>query len=1083
MADTTPHNPTLSLFHDVAEGDVDTGMLSWPSPQRFPLNLAHAGVGDVVLQDLRSAASPLIVTGYAGLDQVIDFIADCPQTSAVRLLLGNEPFDSRRDSFELGKHSFPREVEKYWLARGISLLLSAKLILCIERLKARQVQARYLPGGKRLHAKVYLGDEGVTLGSSNFTRPGLYGQHEANVRFTRKGESARYQEASQIAENYWQLGSDYNAQLIALLERLLKVVPWQEAMARACAELLEGEWAQAYLQRDNLADIETLWPSQRKGIAEALYILDNHGSVLVADATGSGKTRMGVNLIGAVRDHILRSNRLRRGMAMMICPPTVKQSWNDEAMRASTPLNVYSHGELSHGKSRGHDHTVEALRRAQILCVDEGHNFLNIGSARTQHLLRNMADHVLLFTATPINKSATDLLRIANMLGADNLEESTIKSFRQMLGAKKLSRSLTEDEISALREEINRFSVRRTKSQLNHMVDQEPEQYRDHTGKTCRYPEHRPQLYGLHESERDREIAMEIRQLADQLHAVSHFVKPIEMPKVFREQGLSEEKYLQGRLNSASKIAAYMIMVSLRSSRISLAEHIHGTRKAMEDFGLRGFRKQNMGEGACDRLEGIMGQLPENRLSIALPEWLTDVEAHKEASRHDYKIYKSIYRLIREMSDGREQRKAALLRELIGPHQLVLAFDSRPITLAYIEQAILAEGGAIKVITATGDSPDKKQRIMEAFKHGSTRRNLIGLCSDSLSEGVNLQQASVMVHLDMPSVVRIAEQRVGRVDRMDSPHEVIDVWWPDDATEFGISSDERFIERYETVDSLLGSNMPLPDKMTEGRARTLSAKELLQEYEQGRGHEEWDGISDAFSPVRRLVEGRHALVAEKVYQAYRHSSAKVLSRVSLVRARTPWAFFCLSAGSFETPRWLMIHRPNGKPLHQLEAIAAALRERLVDGVEELAMNAQASRQLKEFIDQLTHSEKALLPRRKQRALEEMEAVIKHYLALAGEEQEQQRIDAYTELLHAITQPQHQPNWDEVASRWLDLIRPIWHEQLQSARVKLLLLRDIRPALKSREAELGPKIIEAFAEFPMQQPLDERIIACIVGVAG
>ncbi len=31
-------------------------------------------------------------------------------------------------------------------------------------------------------------------------------------------------------------------------------------------------------------------------------------------------------------------------------------------------------------------------------------SFLNFKSQRTQHLLRNMADHVLLFTATPINK-------------------------------------------------------------------------------------------------------------------------------------------------------------------------------------------------------------------------------------------------------------------------------------------------------------------------------------------------------------------------------------------------------------------------------------------------------------------------------------------------------------------------------------------------------------------------------------------------------------------------------------------------------------------------------------------------------
>ena len=131
---------------------------------------------------------------------------------------------------------------------------------------------------------------------------------------------------------------------------------------------------------------------------------------------------MGVHLIGAILDQILRKGRLRQGKAIMVCPPIVESSWEMESHLAAVPLDTYSHGKLSHSRSRRHELTIEALRRAQIMCVDEGHNFLNFKAQRTQHLLRNMADHVLLFTATPINKSVVDLLRIADMLGADNLE-------------------------------------------------------------------------------------------------------------------------------------------------------------------------------------------------------------------------------------------------------------------------------------------------------------------------------------------------------------------------------------------------------------------------------------------------------------------------------------------------------------------------------------------------------------------------------------------------------------------------------------------------------------------------------------
>jgi SNF2 family DNA or RNA helicase len=321
----------------------------------------------------------------------------------------------------------------------------------------------------------------------------MISQLEANARFQKIGtESKRYSELHQIAENYWALGKDYTEELIALLQKLVKAVSWQEALARASAELLEGEWAEQYLHEDYLGDAGKLWPSQKQGIAQALYVLSNEGSVLIADATGAGKTRMGIYLIGAIRDQILRDGRLRQGNSLMICPPSVKDNWDREAINTSIHLDVYSHGELSHEKSRSHELSVSALRKAQTLSIDEGHNFLNFKSNRTQQLLRNMADHVVLLTATPINKGVTDLLRIADMLGADNLAESTLRAFQKMLGVKSISRSLTESEIDLLRTEIQRFTVRRTKRVLNSLIDREPEMYRDRNGKCCRFPSHQP---------------------------------------------------------------------------------------------------------------------------------------------------------------------------------------------------------------------------------------------------------------------------------------------------------------------------------------------------------------------------------------------------------------------------------------------------------------------------------------------------------------------------------------------------------------------------------------------------------------
>jgi len=1077
---------SFDLFAEETPVDAEAYRLDWPKPARFPLNVDRRKVHDVVRADLYTAENPLIVTGYASLDKLIDFIADCPTESQIRILLGFEPFPSRRESYEVRGHSFPREVERYWLERGISLLLSAKLIQCIERLERRQVLVRYLSDtGRRLHAKIYVGEEGATVGSSNFTRPGLFSQLEANARFSSDKEAKRYQEVRQIAENYWNMGQAYNEQLIALLQDLLRKVPWQEALARACAELLEGDWAGDFLHEGYLPGEAELWPAQRQGIAQALYVLSRQGSVLIADATGSGKTRMGANLLRAILDQIARSGRLRKGKALMVCPPAVEEIWRWEATYAGTPLETFSHGVLSHTHSGKHELTVESLRRAQILCVDEGHNFLSVKSKRSQNLLRHMADHVLLFTATPINRSVVDLLRIADMLGADNLEPSTLQAFKKMLGVRDINRSLTEEEIAALRTEIQKFTVRRTKKTLNALIDREPDAYRDKAGRPCRFPAHKPEIYSLSEPEADCTLAAGIRDLADQLYAASHFVRPIEMPDVLIRQGWSEEGFLNSRLHSAKKIARYVIMALLRSSRLALAEHITGTKRAVADFDLRGFQKHTDTGNMLGRLKGIRGNPPKNRLNIDVPDWLSDPDAHAAACDRDYQVYARIYELVRQMSDTREREKAAKLLELTTRHCLLLAFDRSPITLAEIRRQIARQAPKQQVIIATGDPGSERSKVLKEFQWGSTARNIIGLCSDSLSEGVNLQQASCMVHLDMPSVVRIAEQRAGRVDRMDSPHKTIEAWWPQDAREFALSSDEHFVERYETVESLLGSNMPLPDKMLSTAPRPLRAEEMIAEYDESSQRSQWDDIHDAFEPVRQLVEGSDALVDAETYETYRRVAARVLSRVSVVRTNKPWAFFCLSGGAFRAPHWILFTSFMGGAVTELGAVCESLRQRLSPDVEDLPMDAEAAEQLAGFIGRLSDAERVLLPRKKQRALEEMEKVLDRYLKNAAERQDQEALDHYQAILDMLRKPspEHQPDWDEVAAHWLDLIRPVWYERLKLPRNKPLLLKDIRRDLIAGEAALGPKIIKKFRAFPVLPPPDERISACIIGVPG
>src|SRR4029078_9568367 len=86
----------------------------------------------------------------------------------------------------------------------------------------------------------------------------------------------------------------------------------------------------------------------------------------------------------------------------------------------------------------------------------------------------------------------------------------------------------------------------------------------------------------------------------------------------------------------------------------------------------------------------------------------------------------------------------------------------------------------------------------------------IALCSDAMNEGINLQGGSAVVQFDMPTTLRVAEQRVGRVDRMDSPHDRIEVFWPQDSPSFATRADDLLTARNEESAALLGSNLPIP---------------------------------------------------------------------------------------------------------------------------------------------------------------------------------------------------------------------------------------------------------------------------------
>lgn len=847
--------PTLFAADPDAE---PVAVQPWPEQELFPVNRAGHTVGAILRADLTGSRRPLIAAGYSSIDQLVAFIATWSEHQPdghLRVLLGTEPHPTVRDTFTSAAADFTEEVRGHWLRRGISLRLSATVVQALDAITAGRVTVRFVHGARLLHAKVYVGDTAATVGSSNFTAAGLGTQTEANTRFTTTDDPDRYRGLAAVGDNLWAYGQPWTRQLQTLLEDLLQVVGWEDALARACADLLEGDWAATYLPPASAGG--GLWPSQRAGIAQALWIIREVGSVLVADATGSGKTRMGVHLIRAVQDRLRGSGQHRRDLTVLTCPSAVTDAWDTEAVDCGAELRITTHRQLSRADTASGALEGRALGRAQVLAVDEAHNFLNRHSARSRQLRTATADHVLLFTATPINRGPLDLLVLVDHLGADNFDGPILTALAVLARRSAADQVLSPAQQASLRAQIDRFTVRRTKTMLNALIDREPDAYTDPaTGRRIRYPVHLTRLYDTGETAADIDVAHQIRAVAAALTGIGGLDGPITVPEGLRAT-CTDQQWLTRRLASSRGLAAHHVLEALRSSRAALVEHLAGTAEAVTRFHLDPHFKPTPSGGQITKLQVMAAAGPPAVPPGAQPpDWLVDPARWAAQCTAEAARYTEIGDLTAQLSGAREDTKAAVIADLAATHLRVLAFDHRLITLAALAGHLHRRG--VDVTVAVGGDKTVRARIKTDFAPDATGR-AVALCSDAFNEGLNLQGASALVHLDLLTTVRAVEQRVGRIDRMNSPHPAIEVWWPRDTEAFATRANELLHARSTQNDEILGPNLVVPDLTGDPTTNPIDTDaapdsdaaidlEALIRRLDSPTEERWDGIATSSTP-------------------------------------------------------------------------------------------------------------------------------------------------------------------------------------------------------------------------------------------
>ena len=953
--------------------------LDW---ELFPTNERGHTVQNRLALDCKDSEFLDVVSGYSGMDQIIWFITRKASDSKIRLVFGHEP--SKAADLRLpSPERLPQELRDYWLNRGFSPSSNSSVFDAIQAIKSGRVSAR-IHKEKFLHAKAAITSKAAIYGSSNFTRPGLKDSRELNGRHSSGTE--RYDMIMEFFEGCWERSEEYTETLLEFLEELLSYATWQEALARSCAALLEGDWAKQLIPHNMREKFDKLWPHQRQGIAQALAVLESQGAVVIADPTGSGKTKTGGWLLRLAHQRMLsKGGELATNLTpTMVCPSSVQKNWYELFDDLGILPQVLPIGVLSSGTSTSSVNRLKQIERTNLLSVDEIHNFYGYGTNRTKRLSDNWAESRIFLTATPINKEFKDLIKLMNLLGTEELDGDTFRELRgldsEVKNPDKNKRDLARKKAGKL---IQRFMVRRTRSDLQSVASERSEEYLLDSGRVANYPSYIPKEYDL-DSSLDDEIVKHISVSTSELLGIARITK-LSQTKQQKEMGITEEQTLNRILKSQPALSEYTVWKSLDSSYPALYEHLLGTDAAEQKFSITtGKKKASKSQGIINKLETMekpdWGFSEEFRESEIVPEWLLDKGKYREKLDREISLYHSILNDASELSDSRIKSKVECILMSIHKEKKVLAFDTSTISLVFLEEELKKSG--VDVYLYTGSTAGKKEKkVLEAeqlFGLESEDIPRVALLSDMMSEGINLQGSSVLVHLTIPSTIRLAEQRVGRVDRMDTKHNLIEIYYPERDV---ISSNMKSYlkDRNNLVGDVIGSNIKLPgdddfefdDLSGEG---ILSAKEMNE-----RMFSERNGLFDAFHDVRQLF-GKEGLISTEEYEQMRESEAQVLSYVGYVESKQPWCFFVIESNKDWAPQWVFLEysKKEATVTRGLVTDTAKICQILRDVIpesENLTPSPYADKWVKKYLEHLGRYQFNLLPPRRQGLLNRMGKVI------------------------------------------------------------------------------------------------------------
>ncbi len=750
----------------------------------------------------------------------------------------------------------------------------------IEWIKSGKLQIRAYPS-KNLHAKLYIitfkeGDRDigrVITGSSNFTYSGLVDNLEFNVELK---NPADYEFAKTKFEELWKDSVEVNEKFIQTINEKTwlnqNITPY-ELYLKFLYEYFKEELSRTdEIFTKYLPENFKRFEYQEQAILNAKKILEEYGGVFISDVVGLGKTYVATMLAGQLD-----------GRTLVIAPPALLNrnnpgSWPNVFSDFHIPAEFISIGKLDDAKKE-----IERREYKNII-IDESHRFRNETTISYEDIAEICrGKRVILVSATPYNNSPRDILAQIKLF--QNPRKSTIPGIfdiEKFIGdldekLKKIDKQkyydkylkITKQNAKEMRERILKYiMVRRTRKEIEKYFSE------DLKKNSIKFPEvedPKPIFYQLNKEE--DKIFMETIKLITQDFKYARY-----KPLLYLKKSISPlEEQSQRNMGGFMKV---LLVKRLESSFYAFRKSIDRFIRSYEMF-IKEYEKGNVyiSKGYINKIFELLEQGDDETIQRLIDEGKAERYNSEDFTpdfEKDLKNDLEILKKIKSMWENikRDPKIQKLINELknnsILKNKKIIIFTESKETAEYLTEHINSEIGEIALLFHGSSSESIRDKVIENFDaRARNKRNdyKILITTEVLSEGVNLHQSNIVINYDIPWNPTRLMQRVGRINRIDTPHDRIYIFnfFPTRQADSEIELTNIARSKIEAFLTLLGGDSAI---LTEGEPvsshelfdKLLSKKTITEEDEEGESELKYlriiedirDKNPELFEKIKRL---------------------------------------------------------------------------------------------------------------------------------------------------------------------------------------------------------------------------------------